>query len=58
MTDLIQYCVDKNVPFTVFEDWSSILAKVKQIVAGETTVQEAAKEGHEAYKKGEAGLKK
>lgn len=54
--DLITYCVKKNVPFTVFEDWSSILEKCKQIVEGKTTVQQAAKEGFEAYKQGEAGL--
>ncbi|QIW98981.1 hypothetical protein AMS68_004499 [Peltaster fructicola] len=34
--DLIEYCVREEVPFTVFEDWSSILSKVKQIVAGWT----------------------
>jgi len=49
--DLVQYCARKNVPFTTFDDWSSILSKVKEIVAGETTVQDAAKEGYEAYKK-------
>lgn len=46
----------KNVPFTVFEDWSSILTKCKQIVEGKKTVQEAAKEGVEDYQKGAAGL--
>ena len=51
LLDLIQYCVMKNVPFTVFEDWSSILDKVKEIVAGKTTVQQAAKEGYEQYQK-------
>lgn len=54
--DLIRYCVKQNVPFTVFEDWSSILDKVKEIVEGKTTVQDAAKEGYEAFKKGDAGL--
>lgn len=48
----------EKVPFTVFEDWSSILSKVKEIVEGKTTVHAAAKEGFEAYEKGEAGLKK
>jgi hypothetical protein len=32
--------VKENVPFTVFEDWSSILATVKDIVSGKTTVKE------------------
>jgi len=54
--DLITYCVKQKVPFTVFEDWSSILDTVKEIVAGQTTVQEAAQRGYEQYKKGEAGL--
>jgi len=54
--DLIRYCVKQEVPFEVFEDWSSILEKVKQIVDGKTTVQAAAKEGYESFKKGEAGL--
>lgn len=44
------------MPFTVFEDWSSILAKVKSIVAGEISVQEAAHEGYEQFKKDEASL--
>ena len=55
--DLISYCAREDVPFTVFADWSDILAKCKSIVEGKTTVQAAAKEGYEAYKKGEAGLK-
>ncbi|KAK4989524.1 hypothetical protein LTR50_003131 [Elasticomyces elasticus] len=54
--DLVAFCVKENVPFTVFEDWSSITEKVKEIVAGKTSVQDAAKEGYELYKKGEAGL--
>jgi 2-hydroxy-3-keto-5-methylthiopentenyl-1-phosphate phosphatase len=54
--DLITYCARENVPFTVFEDWSSILATVKKIVAGEQTVQEAAQQGFEDFKAGKAGL--
>lgn len=46
----------ENVPFTVFEDWSSILEKVKEITAGKTSVKDAAREGYETYKKGEAGV--
>lgn len=53
---MITYCARENVPFTVFEDWSSILATVKQIVAGETTVQDAARQGFEDYKAGKAGV--
>ncbi|OCK82408.1 hypothetical protein K432DRAFT_324346 [Lepidopterella palustris CBS 459.81] len=55
--DLISYCVRENIPFTVFESWDSILAKTKEIVAGTTSVKEAAREGFEAYKAGDAGLK-
>jgi hypothetical protein len=44
------------VPFTVFEDWSNILAVVKRIVAGERTVDEAAKQGFQDYKDGKAGV--
>ncbi|KAI4961776.1 hypothetical protein J4E86_000805 [Alternaria arbusti] len=54
--DLISYCAREDVPFTVFEDWSNILAKCKSIVEGKTTVQAAAKEGYEAYKSGAAGI--
>lgn len=54
--DLISYCVRENVPFTVFNDWSDILAKCKAIVEGRTTAKEAANEGFEAYKRGEAGV--
>jgi 2-hydroxy-3-keto-5-methylthiopentenyl-1-phosphate phosphatase len=55
--DLIRYCVRENVPFTVFKDWSDILSKCKAIVEGKTTAKEAASEGFEAYKRGEAGVK-
>jgi len=54
--DLVTYCARENVPFTVFDDWSSILAKCKEIVGGKSTAQDAAKEGWEAYKSGQAGV--
>ncbi|KAF2121419.1 HAD-like domain-containing protein [Lophiotrema nucula] len=54
--DLIRYCAREHVPFTVFEDWSTILEKCKEIVEGKTTVQDAAEKGWEAYKAGEAGV--
>jgi 2-hydroxy-3-keto-5-methylthiopentenyl-1-phosphate phosphatase len=31
-SDLIQFCVRDNIPFTVFEDWSQIKAKVQEVV--------------------------
>lgn len=55
--DLISYCARENVPFTVFEDWSTILEKCKEIVEGKCTVKDAAREGWEAYKAGAAGVK-
>ncbi|KAK6431375.1 hypothetical protein LTR95_012464 [Oleoguttula sp. CCFEE 5521] len=55
--DLVSYCARENVPFTIFEDWSSILATVKKIVAGEQSVDEAAKEGFEMYKQDAADVK-
>ncbi|KAF1838095.1 hypothetical protein BDW02DRAFT_565365 [Decorospora gaudefroyi] len=54
--DLISYCVKQDVPFTVFEDWSDILGKCKEIVEGSTSVGQAAKEGYQAYKSGAAGI--
>ncbi|KAF1846576.1 uncharacterized protein K460DRAFT_356232 [Cucurbitaria berberidis CBS 394.84] len=54
--DLISYCAREDVPFTVFEDWSNILTKCKAIVEGKATVKEAATEGYEAYKRGDAGI--
>ncbi len=48
--DLVTYCVRENVPFTVFEDWSSILAVVKDIVAGKTTVKKVSAEGAQDFK--------
>ncbi|TVY84280.1 Pdp3-interacting factor [Lachnellula suecica] len=50
--DLVTYCVKQDVPFTIFEDWSSILATVKKIAAGETDVKKVAAEGYEVFKKG------
>jgi len=52
MLDLVNYCVRENVPFTLFEDWSIILSKVKEIVEGKVTVQQAAAEGVEDFKNG------
>jgi hypothetical protein len=49
--DLVQFCIRENVPFTEFEDWTSIFATVKDIVAGKTTVEKVAAAGaHEANK--------
>lgn len=45
VTDLITYCIRGKMPFTIFEDWSSILATVKDIVEGKTTVQKVSAAG-------------
>ncbi|KAG9240982.1 HAD-like domain-containing protein [Calycina marina] len=49
--DLVNYCVREDVPFTLFSDWSIILAKVKLIVEGKTTVQEVSAQGVADFKK-------
>jgi hypothetical protein len=41
-TDLVTYCEKEGIPFTTFDDWSSILSTMKDIVAGKTTVKAAA----------------
>lgn len=52
--DLITYCVREKIPFTEFEDWSSITQTVMDIVAGKTDVHAAAKAGHDAYMQNKA----
>ncbi|CAG9980488.1 unnamed protein product [Clonostachys byssicola] len=41
--DLVTYCENEKVPFVTFRDWTTITQTVKDIVAGKTNVQEAAK---------------
>jgi hypothetical protein len=43
--------VRENVPFTVFEDWSSILSTVQDIVAGKTSVKEVSAAGVADFRK-------
>lgn len=40
--DLVAYCEREHVPFTTFQDFSEILATVKDIVAGNVSVKDAA----------------
>lgn len=40
------------MPFTLFEDWSTILATVKEIVAGEKSVEGIGLEGSQNFLKG------
>ncbi|KHN99003.1 phosphoserine phosphatase [Metarhizium album ARSEF 1941] len=41
--DLVTWCENEKVPFVTFKDWTSITQTVKDIAAGKTTVQDAAK---------------
>ncbi|KAL9037550.1 MAG: hypothetical protein Q9180_003656 [Flavoplaca navasiana] len=43
--DLITYCEREGIPFTVFEDWQSILATTKDILQGRKSLKSVAKEG-------------
>lgn len=43
--DLIVYCEREGIPFTTFEDWSSILAETKEIWSGERSIKNVAEEG-------------
>lgn len=45
LSDLVQYCITEKVPFTEFEDWTTITSTVKDIVDGKTDVKSVAKLG-------------
>lgn len=45
--DLVKYCIKEKVPFTEFEDWTTITSTVKDIVDGKTDVKTVAKLGKE-----------
>ncbi|KAL8692103.1 MAG: hypothetical protein Q9218_002799 [Villophora microphyllina] len=45
--DLVTYCEREGIPFTVFEDWRSILDTTKDIFEGRKSLQKVAKEGVE-----------
>jgi len=47
--DLVTYCEKENVPFTLFEDWSSILAQTKELYAGRS-LESLAKQGRQEAK--------
>jgi 2,3-diketo-5-methylthio-1-phosphopentane phosphatase len=48
--DLVTYCEREGVPFTVFEDWGSILGTTRDIFEGKTSVKKVAQEGREEVK--------
>lgn len=43
LTDLVTWCENEKVPFVTFRDWSSITQTVKEIVAGDLSVKDAAR---------------
>lgn len=43
-SDLITYCQRQGMPYTVFENWSSILATTKDILSGNKHVKKEQKE--------------
>jgi len=43
--DLVTYCERENVPFTLFEDWSTIFATCKSIVEGKSSLEDVAAAG-------------
>lgn len=48
------FCEREGMPFTTFEDWSSILATSKDILSGKVSVKKVAQEGLEKEQKDEA----
>jgi 2,3-diketo-5-methylthio-1-phosphopentane phosphatase len=42
--DLITYCEREGIPFTIFEDWASILKKTQEIFAGRVKTENVAEE--------------
>ena len=49
--DLVVYCEREGVPFSVFEDWTSILETTKAIFEGKNTVKNVADKSAEAARK-------
>jgi hypothetical protein len=50
---LVNYCERQGMPFTVFEDWSSILDVTKDILSGDVSVKNVAQEQERTVHKGE-----
>lgn len=44
------------MPFTIFEDWSTILATTKDIYDGKVSVKNVAEEGLQKVHRGEAAV--
>lgn len=43
--DLVNYCEREGIPFTLFDDWSDIFTKTKEIYEGSISVRKVAEEG-------------
>ncbi len=52
MIDLVIFCAKEGVPFTEFEDWTHILAVVKDVVSGKTSVTKVAAGGLADFQQG------
>lgn len=48
--DLITYCERENIPFTTFENWSSILQETKEIFEGKRSVRNVAEQGLQRHR--------
>ncbi|KAL8713035.1 MAG: hypothetical protein Q9220_002895 [cf. Caloplaca sp. 1 TL-2023] len=51
--DLVTYCEREGLPFTVFEDWQSILSTTKDLYNGKTSLKRVANEGVQEAQKEE-----
>ena len=40
--DLVTYCEREGIPFTVFEDWSTIMQTTQDIYHGKTSIEQVA----------------
>lgn len=49
--DLVKFCEREGLPFTLFEDWSDIMRKTKDIFEGKTDVRRVAVEGRKEAQK-------
>ncbi|KAE8148308.1 hypothetical protein BDV25DRAFT_131356 [Aspergillus avenaceus] len=50
--DLVTYCERQGIPFTVFEDWYSILATTQDLLSGKVTTKTVAREGLKTVRAG------
>lgn len=53
MLDLVEYCQREGMPFTTFDDWSTILQTTKDILSGKVSVKNVAQEGERTVHRGQ-----